>query len=127
MLSLFFKKHPQVTASFDAYIRQYRKINVSISTYYEIVSGLKYRDASKKLSTFLEFASRNTVLPLPEHSVTISAEVYATSRKQGTPLDDIDLLIAGIALSNNLIFVTRNEKHFKRITGLKLDDWSKET
>lgn len=125
MLSLFFKNHPRVTASFHAYISQYRKINLSIITYYEIVSGLKHRDASNKLTTFLEFVSQNTVLPLTEDSATISAEHYATLRKKGTPLDDIDLLIAGIALSNNLTLVTRNTKHFTRITGLTLDDWSK--
>lgn len=126
ILSLFFKKHPYVTAAFQTYIRQYKKINLSIITYYEIVSGLKHRDASNQLATFLEFASRNTVLPLSEHSVTISAEQYATLRQRGTPLDDIDLLIAGIALSNNLLLVTQNEKHFRRITDLKLDDWTKE-
>jgi tRNA(fMet)-specific endonuclease VapC len=126
ILSLFFKRHPHVTSCFDTYSKQYETINFSIITYYEIVSGLKHRDAHKKLTAFLQFASQNTVLPLTEHSVTLSAEHYAKLRKQGMPLADIDLLIAGIALANNLILVTRNEKHFKRIEGLDLADWSKE-
>ena len=126
ILSLFFKRHPFVTARFDAYSQQYGTINLSIITYYEIVSGLKHRDAQKKLASFLAFAARNTVLALTEHSVTIAAEHYATLRKHGTPLPDIDLFIAGIALANNLILVTRNEKHFDRIEGLELADWSQE-
>jgi tRNA(fMet)-specific endonuclease VapC len=125
ILSLFFRQHPHVTARFDAYLTQYGTINFSIITYYEIVSGLKHRDAHKKLTSFLDFASRNTILPLTEHSVTISAEVYAKLRKRGTPLADIDLLIAGIALANGFVLVTRNEKHFSRIEELDLDDWSK--
>jgi tRNA(fMet)-specific endonuclease VapC len=124
ILSLFFKKHPAVTKCFNAYLHEYGTINISILTYYEIVSGLKHRDATNQLTMFLEFAARNTIVFLTEQSVTRSAELYATLRRQGTPLDDIDLLIAGIAIDNNLTLVTRNDKHFKRITALRLDDWS---
>jgi tRNA(fMet)-specific endonuclease VapC len=57
-------------------------------------------------------------------SVFLSAEFYADLRAKGTPADDIDLLIAGIALANNLILVTHNVKHFDRIEGLEVTDWS---
>ena len=36
------------------------------------------------------------------------------------PLADFDLFIAATALNNNLTLITRNIKHFKRITNLKL-------
>ncbi len=88
------------------------------------MSGLKHRDASSKLDRFLQFAAQNTVLPLSEEAATHAADQYATLCKQGKPLDDIDLLIAGIALANNPVLVTRNTKHFRRIEGLKLADWS---
>jgi len=41
---------------------------------------------------FLRFASKNTVLPLTEESVMTSGEIYAELRKEGNPLDDIDLI-----------------------------------
>ena len=107
ILSLFFKKHPQVTGYFDNYLAQYRTINFSIITYYEIVSGLKHRDAYNRLSLFFDFAARNTVL-----------------YKNGTPLDDIDILIAGIAVANDLKLITHNTKHFEKIHQLQIDDWS---
>jgi predicted nucleic acid-binding protein len=44
---------------------------------------------------------------------------------QGTPLDDFDLVIAASALANNLILVTNNEKHFRRVEGLELDNWNR--
>ncbi len=81
ILSLFFKHHPKVTACFDTYLTQYKSINFSIITYYEIVSGLKHRDAHNKLAVFLDFASCNSVLPLTEHSVTIAGDIYANLRK----------------------------------------------
>ena len=39
-------------------------------------------------------------------------------------VDDIDLLIAGIALEHGLVMVTRNGRHFERIEGLTVEDWS---
>ena len=85
------------------------------------MSGLKHRDARKKTASFLEFVSKNRVLPLTEQSATISAEIYAELRKEGKPPDDIDLLIAGIAVANKLVLVTHNQGHFKRIKRLKIE------
>jgi tRNA(fMet)-specific endonuclease VapC len=50
ILSLFFRGQPQVVANFEAYLQTYATIRFSIITYYEIVSGLKHRDAHNQLS-----------------------------------------------------------------------------
>ena len=50
IVSLFFRNQPLVIENFNAYIKEYGKINISIITYYEIVSGLKHRDAQKQLN-----------------------------------------------------------------------------
>ncbi|MCI5157605.1 MAG: type II toxin-antitoxin system VapC family toxin, partial [Candidatus Electrothrix sp. AUS1_2] len=123
ILSMFFRNDPEVTARFASYLARHKKINISIITYYEIMSGLIHRDAQKKMSLFLDFAAKNNVLPLTEQSVKISAEIYAELRKEGKPLDDIDLLIAGVAIVDNLILVTHNQKHFARIKRLELENW----
>lgn len=124
ILSLFFRKNPNVIARFNAYLKKYDKLNISIITYYEIISGLKHRDAQKQLKSFLEFAEYNTVLPLTERSATISADIYANLRSKGMPIDDIDILIAGIAIANNLVVVTNNRKDFEKIQNLDIEDWS---
>ncbi len=124
ILSLFFRNKMNVVSNFEAYLKQHKKINISIITYYEILSGLKHRDASKQLDLFLKFAGQNSILPLTEESSTISADLYARLRKTGQMLDDIDILIAGVAIANNLVFVTRNKNHFERIKELKISDWS---
>lgn len=123
ILSMFFKNNLAVVSHFKKYLAEYEKINLSIITYYEILSGLKHRDALKQLQAFLEFINHNTVLPLTEESVTISSDIYSGLRKSGSPIDDIDILIAGIALSNNLVMVTNNTEHFERIEGLKIENW----
>jgi tRNA(fMet)-specific endonuclease VapC len=124
ILSLFFRGHPSVVAQFEAYLNEHETIKFSIITYYEIVSGLKHRDASRQLEAFLEFAKQNTIIPLTQQAADIASELYADLRKQGQPIDDIDLLIAATALANELALVTHNRKHFDRITSLEVYDWT---
>jgi tRNA(fMet)-specific endonuclease VapC len=38
-------------------------------------------------------------------------------------MSDMDMLIASIALANELVIVTNNEKEFKRISELKIENW----
>lgn len=121
---MFLRGQPQVVARFQEYLAQHSRINFSIITYYEIVSGLKHRDAQKQLSSFLDFATHNTIVPLTRDSVDIAAEIYADLRSKGMPLDDIDILIGGTAITNNMTLVTHNRKHFDRIDGLEVVDWS---
>jgi len=39
-------------------------------------------------------------------------------------LDDFDLIIASCALANNMTLVTNNVRHFARIKGLKITNWT---
>lgn len=126
ILSLFFRGHPQVVAEFAAYLQEYDAINFSIITYYEIVSGLKHRDAHNQLTLFLEFATQNTILPLTQEAADVAAEVYADLRKKGQPIDDVDLLIAGTAIVNGLTLITDNRKHFDRIAQLEVENWAED-
>ncbi len=41
-------------------------------------------------------------------------------------IDDFDLLIAATALTKNFVLVTNNEKHFNKIEGLPIENWTKE-
>ena len=70
-----------VVAEFEAYLKEYDTINLSIITYYEIVSGLKHRDAHKQLTLFLDFATQNTILPFTQQVADIAAEIYADLRR----------------------------------------------
>jgi predicted nucleic acid-binding protein len=54
----------------------------------------------------------------------VAARLYAHTRKQGTPVDDIDILIAGIALANDMAVVTANTDHFEKLPGLVVTNWA---
>lgn len=121
---MFFRGNRSITNKFETYIAEHRVIRISIVTYYEILSGLRYRGADRQINLFLAFADQNVVLPLTQSSTAISANCYATLRQNGNPVDDIDLLIAGVAIANDLVMVTHNQNHFGRIPGLECQDWS---
>lgn len=56
-----------------------------------------------------------------------AAEVYGRIRRElevaGTPIGPYDLQIAAIALANNLTVVTHNTREFRRVNGLRIEDW----
>ena len=66
-------------------------------------------------------------LPSLEWSIQ-AADIYGTLKdklkRQGTPIGDMDTLIAAHALAEKLILVTHNTKHFDKVVGLKLEDWT---
>ena len=51
------------------------------------------------------------------------AEIKYLLKEQGNMIDDFDIVIAGQAISEGLIVVTDNIKHFNRIEGLKVENW----
>lgn len=57
------------------------------------------------------------------------AERYATIRarleKSGTPIGPNDLIIASITIENNGTLVTNNEREFKQVAKLKVENWAK--
>ncbi|MBE0655534.1 MAG: type II toxin-antitoxin system VapC family toxin, partial [Bacteroidales bacterium] len=119
----YFKGDPDVVKKMVNYLDHYDIIEISLITYYEIMSGLLAKNAFKQLAIFEEFILGNDIIPLTEKSAKISAEIYSSLRQSGNTIDDTDLLIAGIAIENNMTLVTNNDKHFNRIPGLKTENW----
>ena len=66
------------------------------------------------------------IISVGRESAEIFAMLKADLEKAGTPLDDFDLILAACALSHDLVLVTNNVRHFKRIQGLKLENWAQE-
>ena len=44
-------------------------------------------------------------------------------RSKGTPIGDLDTLIASAAIVHRQILLTRNKDHFERVPGLAVDSW----
>ncbi|MBV6392371.1 MAG: Ribonuclease VapC2 [Anaerolineales bacterium] len=63
------------------------------------------------------------ILPFDEATARRFGVLKAALEKSGSPLHDMDLQIASIALENNAPLVTHNRRHFSRIENLTREDW----
>ena len=50
-------------------------------------------------------------------------KLRAELERLGTPIGDADMRIAAIALSHGLKVVTANERHFRRVPDLDIENW----
>jgi len=97
---------------------------VSMITVVELMFGAENSDNPQKHRKETELMRDNfQVIPLNYDIADIFAKEKARLRKAGTPIDNFDLLIGSTALANDLIMVTRNQKHFRKIQGLQIENW----
>jgi tRNA(fMet)-specific endonuclease VapC len=125
ILSFYFKGDLTVVGKFNDYLSEFDIVNISIVTYYEILGGLKFKRAEKQLKEFEEFVTNNSIIHISEESAKISGDVYSDLRHKGITIGTSDILIAGIAIENELTLITNNEKHYESIQGLKIENWKK--
>lgn len=122
ILSLYFRGDSKVVQKVKEYLKEYDQLNISIISYYEINGGLKFKKAERQLKEFEDFVNNNNIIYISEDSAKIAGDIYATLRSKGIIIGTSDILIAGIAIENGLTLVTNNEKHFKPIQGLKIEN-----
>lgn len=125
VLSEFLSGNTKVIAHMEEYLNQFGYVNISIITYYEILNGLLYKDAKKQLNKFEEFVTLNKVIPLTLRIAKAAETIQADLRVKGMEIGHADTLIAGTALKNKLKFIANNTRHFERIKGLKIGNWTK--
>ncbi len=53
-------------------------------------------------------------------------KIRSSLEKEGTPIGPLDMLIAAHALSVDAVLVTNNTREFKRVSGLKIENWVSE-
>ncbi len=98
---------------------------ISEITLAELKYGIENGDNPDRNRKILaDFLTGVNILPI-FHSLDLYAKEKARLRKLGTPIDDFDLLIGVTSVQHDLIMVTNNAKHFERIDGIKLEDWTK--
>lgn len=96
-------------------------IAVSIVSFGELYEGAYgFPDPDAEIRSIRDALSRFAILNLTEPTMETFARLRALLRRQGLLIPDLDLLIASTALSYNLTLLSRNRRHFQRISDLKL-------
>ena len=98
---------------------------ISVITLMELYYGAyKSKRTTSNLAKIKALENSLEIVVLGKESVEIFGMLKANMEIAGTPLDDFDLVLASCALAHNLILVTNNLKHFERIQGLKVENWT---
>lgn len=99
------------------------KLCVSAVTVAELRYGATRRGAARLHQLIDEFTARVAVLPFDGACAIEFGRVGAELAHDGTPIGDLDTMIAAHALTLDLTLVTNNLKHFTRVRGLKVESW----
>jgi tRNA(fMet)-specific endonuclease VapC len=102
-------------------------LGISVITYGELLYGAakSARAAANRAVVAALVTDLVAPLPLPLLAAEKYGEAKAQLRAKGLLISDNDLWIAAHALAEGLILVTNNVSEFKRIKGLKVENWAK--
>ncbi len=118
------RKAPQVVEAFRN--MSHGDAGISVVTHAELLYGAeKSHSPIVARALIKEFVRHTPVVPIDENVSPIYAELRTFLQKKGMPIGANDLWIAAHALAENLILVTNNEREFKRVPKLKIENWTK--
>ena len=110
-------------------IQKFREIgvgNVCISsiTVSELQYGVyKSKQIKKNMKRLDEFLSPFEIISYDEGASVHYGEIRSYLEKEGNVIGPLDMLIAAHALGENLTLITNNEKEFKLVKSLKVENW----
>jgi tRNA(fMet)-specific endonuclease VapC len=114
----------------DEVLRRFRKLRpgeagLSVITYGELMYGAaKSSQKSAAFQRLSELVHFLPLLPLPETAAETCGQLRADLEAKGEMIGNNDLWIAAHALAAGLILVTNNEKEFRRVRRLKIENWT---
>lgn len=99
-------------------------IHLCTPVLWELLTGAyKSEHPHTQLNKLAAVQQRFRVHAFDEASAEQAARARAQLERQGSPIGNIDTLIAGIALAHQLTLVTRNTREFERVEGLRVENW----
>jgi tRNA(fMet)-specific endonuclease VapC len=110
---------PSTVAAIDRLSDQ--DLGVSIVSHGEIFEGAYGAPNPRdELAHFRAFLDRFATVPLTDPVMEVFARIRSQLRQRRELIPDLDLLIAATAIHHDLTLLTRNMRHFSRISELKL-------
>lgn len=99
-------------------------ICMSSITFFELEKGvLKSQQKEKNHVLLNRFTEDVMVVPFDDSAAQSAADVGAQLELRGQVIGPYDTLIAGHAMSLDLVLVTNNLKEFERVAGLSCENW----
>jgi len=99
------------------------EICISVISYAELCYGLEKKGSGRLFTEVNSILGKFSIIAFDESQSEIYGKIRVALEKSGTPVGDMDMLIAAAALSAGAVLVSHNTSHFSRIKGLKIEDW----
>jgi len=116
--------NPKVADQFASHAADPKAL--SVITYGELLYGAM--KSARPVENAAKVRRTGELFPV----VDVSREVMETfgalkaeMEKQGKKVDDFDLIIASTAIHLSFTLVTGNERHFRHIPGLPIENWTR--
>lgn len=101
-------------------------VAISVITEAELRTGAaKSSSPAKTLPLIENFLHPLTIIDFTSDDAIAYASVRAKVERSGIPIGPLDTLIASQAVARELILVTNNEREFRRVAGLHLENWTR--
>jgi tRNA(fMet)-specific endonuclease VapC len=100
------------------------RVGISIITAMEFGFGVAKNPTPKLKHVVWEFLDTMPIVPLDAAIVSVYGEARNGLEAKGTPLGPLDTIIAAHALALGATLVTNNTREFRRVKGLRCEDWS---
>jgi tRNA(fMet)-specific endonuclease VapC len=103
-----------------------KELCISAVTFAELCFGIEDGDATLKgqrREQFDAFTRLLLTLPLDDDAGKHYGRICACLKRKGSPIGNNDLFIAAHALSTGAILVSNNEREFRRVPGLVVENW----
>jgi len=121
-LIYYFKGQGQVAENFANVSAQ--EISIPTIVLFELQVGIaKSNSPAKRTQQLQELMSRVNLVLFDREAALGAAKIRAELEQQGTPIGQMDVLIAGTAIALQATLVTHNIKEFSRVSGLTIVDW----
>ena len=120
-VSQIVKKHPLVIKNLIKHEND--EICISAITNAELFYGLEKKGSERLFNEVRSIVGKCSIMDFNETQSELYGKIRMELEKAGSPLGDMDILIAAAALSTGAILVSHNIKHFSKIKSIKVEDW----
>jgi len=123
-ICIYLKKHrsPEIAERFRSL--RYGEVVISLITFGELYNGaLKSRESEAALANLHLLAERLPVQAMSAKVAENYGQIRSDLERKGTTIGGNDLWIAAHALTLDLKLVTNNDREFKRVPALQVENW----
>ncbi len=118
------RRNESALATKERLLSSNETFRISSATVFELWSGIAASDrAGLEKAKVLAAMKGVDLIGMGRIIAEKAGEIHGSLIKEGNAIDHIDAMIAATAMLENETVLTRNTKHFTRVTGLKVESY----